>query len=71
MNNWSISDNLIGKKFITPKEFGELLRISQPTAYRLINSRKIPSYKIGNQTRLYREDVITYLKISRRDQMKI
>lgn len=71
MNPSSIPDNLIEKKFITPKELGELLRISLPTIYRLINSRKIPAHKIGNSFRFFRDDVMNYLAGCRKEERKI
>jgi len=67
MNKWSIPENLIDKKFLSPKELKEILGISLPTVYRLIESRKIPVYKIRNSLRFLNKDVIEYLESKRID----
>ena len=69
MKPWSIPENLINKKFLSPKELKDILGISLPTIYRLIDRRKIPAFKIGNSLRFLREDVIAYLESNRIDQM--
>jgi excisionase family DNA binding protein len=69
MKNWSIPDNLIEKPFLSPKELKEILGISIPTVYRLIESRKLPVFKVGNSLRFLREDVIAYLESHRIDQL--
>ena len=70
MNNWPIPENLIEKQFLSPKELKDVLGISLPTVYRLIDSRKIPVFKIGNSLRFFRDDIITYLESNRIDQFK-
>ncbi len=67
MKNWSIPENLIDKPFLSPKELKDILGISILTVYRLIDSRKLPAFKIGNSLRVLREDVIEYLKSHRID----
>jgi excisionase family DNA binding protein len=69
MNKWSIPENLVNKKFISPKELKEILGISLPTVYRLIESRKLPAFKIGNSLRFLREDIVAYLETHRIDQI--
>jgi excisionase family DNA binding protein len=69
MKNWSIPENLITKPFLSPKELKDVLGISLPTVYRLIDSRKLPAFKIGNSLRFLREDVIAYLKSQRIDRI--
>jgi excisionase family DNA binding protein len=69
MKPWSIPQNLINKPFLSPTELKEILGLSVPTIYRLINSRKIPAFKIGNSLRFLREDVIAYLEAQRIDQL--
>ena len=67
MNTWSIPKNLINKKFLSPKELKEILGVSLPTIYRLIDSRKIPVYKIRNSLRFLNKDIIEYLESKRID----
>jgi excisionase family DNA binding protein len=69
MKNWSIPENLIGKKFLSPKELKDILGISLPTVYRLIDSRKLPVFKVGNSLRFLKEDVLTYLETNRIDRI--
>jgi excisionase family DNA binding protein len=70
MNNWFIPENLIEKQFLSPKELKDVLGISLPTVYRLIDSRKIPVFKIGNSLRFFRDDIIAYLESNRIGQFK-
>lgn len=63
-------ENLIKKKFLSSKELKEILGISLPTIYRLIDTRKLPAFKIGSTIRFLREDVIAYLESIRIDQIK-
>jgi len=70
MKNWFIPENLIDKQFLTPKELKDILGISLPTMYRLIDSRKIPVFKIGNSLRFFRDDIIAYLESHRIYQIK-
>jgi excisionase family DNA binding protein len=69
MNKWSIPENLVNKKFISPKELKDVLGISLPTVYRLIESRKLPFFKIGKSLRFLREDIIDYLETHRIDHI--
>lgn len=69
MKNWSVPENLIEKKFLSPKELKDILGISLPTVYRLIDERKIPAFKIGNSLRFLKDDVIAYLESKRIDQI--
>lgn len=45
-------------EMMTVPELAQYLRISKPTAYALVNERKIPSARFGRQIRIYRGDVI-------------
>lgn len=67
MKTWSIPENLICKQFISPKELKDILGVSLPTIYRLIDSRKIPAFKVGNSLRFLCKDVIDYLESNRID----
>ena len=69
MKNWSIPENLINKPFLSPKELKDILGISLSTIYRLIDSRKLPAFKIGKSLKFYKEDVITYITSQRIDQL--
>lgn len=70
MKNWSVPENLIEKKFVSPKELKDILGISLPTIYRLIDNRTLPAFKIGGVLRFSRDDIIEYLKSGRIDQIE-
>ena len=42
---------------MTVEELGKLLRISRNSAYEMVRSGQIPSFKVGKQSRIYRGDV--------------
>ncbi len=56
-----IESNTI-KKLYNPDELAEILNISKVTVYRLIESRKIPFYKIKGSIRFSENDVLSYLE---------
>lgn len=68
MKNWSIPENLITKPFLSPKDLKEILGISIQSIYRLIDTRKLPAFKIGKSLRFYKEDVIEFIQKQRIDQ---
>ncbi len=43
-------------KLLTTKDIAKMLGISLPTVYRLIDSKKINYYKIGNSVRVKEEN---------------
>ncbi len=53
-------------EFFTVAELQEYLSLSRALAYRLIQTREIPSYKIGRCVRVRRADVEAYLDTCRR-----
>ncbi|MCX6154105.1 MAG: helix-turn-helix domain-containing protein [Candidatus Kapabacteria bacterium] len=65
MTNDSNSDNLI-----TPAELASQLSISMATVYRLIETRKIPFYKIGGSLRFKQDDVEKYIELNRKESIK-
>lgn len=52
-------------KFYSIKELSEIFNISKVTIYRLVESRKIPFYKIKGCIRFAHNDVIQYLEQNR------
>ncbi len=53
------------EKLITIKDVMELLSISRPTVYRLMDKGDIPSYKIGNQLRFKQSEIEAYIEESK------
>lgn len=70
MKNWSFPENLITKQFLTAIELKEILGISVASVYRLIDTRKLPAFKIGGSIRFLKDDVISFLKSTRIDQLE-
>lgn len=48
-------------KFLTVSEVAALLRVSNMTVYRLINSGELPAVRIGRSFRLREDDLDRYL----------
>lgn len=57
-----MNDGLITDKLITPKDLAKIFNISGTSVYRLIDSRKIPIYKVGGSLRFNPTDINEYLK---------
>ena len=70
MKSWSIPENLIDKPFLSPKELKDILGVSILTVYRLVESGKLPVFKIGKSLRFNREDIISFLKAQRIGQVR-
>jgi len=51
-------------KLITPNELAEFLQISKSSVYLLVETRKIPFYKIGGSLRFRKSDIDEYLQKS-------
>lgn len=47
-------------KYYTLTEFIQLVRISRPTAYKLIHEGKIPAIRVGKAWRIPRETLEVY-----------
>ena len=50
------------KDILTLKELQELLHIGKNTAPQLVQSGEVEAFRVGNQWRIVREDIIRYLK---------
>ncbi len=48
-------------KFYTVAEVAQVLRVSNMTVYRLVNSGQLPAVRVGKSYRLREEDVNRYL----------
>lgn len=68
MKNWSKPEELSNKKFLSPKELTEILNLSLPTVYRLIEMRKFPAYKVGKSLRVWKDDLVAFLDSQKLDQ---
>ena len=53
--------NYAKSHFLTVGEVARLLRVSNMTVYRLINSGQLPAARVGKSYRLREEDVDHYL----------
>lgn len=58
------------KKMLTIKEVALIFNVSVTTMYRLLDSRKIPFYKIGRTIRCSEEDIMKFLEENKVYSMK-
>lgn len=56
------TDSRIFLKLYTVDELAEILCVSKVTIYRLVESRKIPFYKVKGSIRFSENDVLEYLQ---------
>jgi len=63
-------NSLANLKLLSIKDLGKLFNISKTTAYRIVESRKIPFYKIGGALRFSEKDILAYLEENRIDQIQ-
>lgn len=50
-------------QFLTVREVGKILRLSQPTIYRLLKKKNgIPSHKIGGSWRFIEREVVRWVE---------
>jgi len=66
MNENSLSD----LKLLSVKDLSKLFSISQATAYRIVDGRKIPFYKINGLLRFSEKDILKYLEENRIEQIQ-
>ncbi len=64
-SKWSLPNLLV------PNEVATKLGISRTTLYRLVETRKLPFYKVGGGLRFSEEDLAAYLKDHRIDSISI
>jgi excisionase family DNA binding protein len=57
-------------KLLSIKDLGEIFNISKTTAYRIVEGRKIPFYKINGVLRFSEKDILSYLDENRIDQIQ-
>lgn len=57
-------------KLLSIKDLSKLFNISQTTAYRIVESRKISFYKINGLLRFSEKDIIKYLEENRIEQIQ-
>lgn len=66
-----MSENSLNNlKLLSIKDLGKIFNISQSTAYRIVDGRKIPFYKIGGVLRFSEKDILGYLDENRIDQIQ-
>ncbi len=56
-----MSSDLSDVRFLTVAEVARLMRVSNMTVYRLINSGSLPAVRVGKSYRLTEADVDQYL----------
>lgn len=62
--------NINDLKLLSIKDLSKLFNISQTTAYRIVEGRKIPFYKINGVLRFSEKDIVKYLEENRIEQIQ-
>jgi len=57
-------------KLLSIKDLSKLFNISKTTAYRIVEGRKIPFYKIGGVLRFSEKDILGYLEENKIEQIQ-
>lgn len=66
-----MSENTLNNlKLLSIKDLGRIFNISQATAYRIVEGRKIPFYKINGVLRFSEKDILNYLEENRINQIQ-
>ena len=60
-NRWYIIGRMIKMQYLTVKQMAEILQVSQRTIYRMIDSGKLPAYKLDRDWRIAKEDMDQFL----------
>jgi excisionase family DNA binding protein len=55
-------DGFVQLQLLTPNELAEMLKISKPTIYRLVEKRSLPFCKIGGSLRFQVKEVVAYIE---------
>jgi len=61
-NRWYIIGRVIKMQYLTVKQMAEILQVSQRTIYRMIDSGKLPAYKLDRDWRIAKEDIDQFLE---------
>ena len=59
-NRWHIG-RVIEMQYLTVKQVISILQVSQRTIYRMIDSGKLPAYKLDRDWRIAKEDMDQFL----------
>ena len=62
VNRWHIIGVIIKMQYLTVKQMAEILQVSQRTIYRMIDSGKLPAYKLDRDWRIAKEDINQFLE---------
>ncbi len=54
------------EQLLTPREVAAITRLALPTIYKLAQSRRLRSLRLGNRIRFWRGDVLTWLATTER-----
>lgn len=64
------NDTLKNLKLLSIKDLAKVFNISDKTVYRLVDSRRIPFYKISGVLRFEERDILEYLSKNRINSIK-
>ena len=62
-NRWYIIGRvIIMVQYLSVKQMAEILQVSRRTIYRMIDSGKLPAYKLDRDWRIAKEDIDQFLE---------
>jgi len=64
-------DEDIYEEVITTQQAAVLLNVSRPFIVKLIETKELPSYKVGRNRRIYKSDLLSYKEKSLKERKKI
>lgn len=65
------SDEAINEEVISTQQAADLLNVSRPFIVKLIETKELPSYKVGRHRRIYKSDLLSYKEKSLQERKKI
>ncbi len=54
--------NFVDNRWLTLEQVANYLQMSRSSIYKLVQTRKIPGYKVGRQWRFSREEIDAWVK---------
>lgn len=64
-------DETENQEILSTQEAANLLNVSRPFVVKLIESKELPSYKVGRNRRIYKSDLLSYKENSLKERKKI
>jgi excisionase family DNA binding protein len=64
-------DEVTNDEVLSTQQAADLLNVSRPFIVKLIDTKELPSYKVGRNRRIYKNDLLSYKEKSLKERKKI